>query len=206
MTLEELKALNIEDAAANKIFNNFTALNQQISTLTQQIADRDKSISELNKNVKNIDDLNETIKTLKEDIETKDKLYTDQLIKDRKLFAIKESLLSDSKYRPHDVDLVISQFDMESIPYDKKENKPDISYIDTKKNELIEKKSFLFNSVSDTGKNNQQQPFKVVSPKLEYGKTVPNKQTGVNEAVMNFAKKMAEDNLKARGIKKDKQN
>lgn len=205
MTLEQLKELGLDDSTANKIFNEYEALNTQLNTLTQQIADRDKSISELNKNVKNIEDLNKTISDLQNNLSTKDNEYKQQLIKDRKIFAIKEALLSDEQYRPHDIDLTISQFDIDSIPYDDKNNKPDITYINSKKKELIENKAFLFNQIQQSG-NVKQQPFTVVSPKLEYGQTITPQNNKSSQAAIDFAKKMAEDNLRARGIKIDKEN
>lgn len=205
MTLEQLKALGLDDATADKIFNGFESINNQINTLTQQIADRDKSLSELNKNVKNIEDLNKKISDLQADLSNKDKTYSEQLVKDRKIFAIKEALLSDEQYRPHDIDLTISQFDIDSIPYDDKNNKPDITYINSKKKELIENKAFLFNQTQQLG-NVKQQLFTVVSPKLEYGQTITPQNNKSSQAAIDFAKKMAEDNLRARGIKIDKEN
>lgn len=205
MTLEQLKALGLDDATADKIFNSFESINNQINTLTQQIADRDKSLSELNKNVKNIEDLNKKISDLQADLSNKDKTYSEQLVKDRKIFAIKEALLSDEQYRPYDIDLTISQFDIDSIPYDDKNNKPDITYINSKKKELIENKAFLFNQTQQSG-NVKQQPFTVVSPKLEYGQTITPQNNKSSQAAIDFAKKMAEDNLRARGIKIDKEN
>lgn len=205
MTLEQLKALGLDDATADIIFNSFKSINNQINTLTQQIADRDKSLSELNKNVKNIEDLNKKISDLQADLSNKDKTYSEQLIKDRKLFAVKEALLSDEQYRPHDIDLTISQFDIDSIPYDDKNNKPDITYINSKKKELIENKAFLFNQIQQSG-NVKQQPFTVVSPKLEYGQTITPQNNKSSQAAIDFAKKMAEDNLRARGIRIDKEN
>lgn len=205
MTLEQLKELGLDDSTANKIFNEYEALNTQLNTLTQQIADRDKSISELNKNVKNIEDLNKTISDLQNNLSTKDNEYKQQLIKDRKIFAIKEALLSDEQYRPHDIDLTISQFDIDSIPYDDKNNKPDITYINSKKKELIENKAFLFNQIQQSGNVNQK-PFTVVSPKLEYGQTITPQNNKSSQAAIDFAKKMAEDNLRARGIRIDKEN
>ena len=205
MTLEQLKELGLDDSTANKIFNEYEALNTQLNTLTQQITDRDKSISELNKNVKNIEDLNKTISDLQNNLSTKDNEYKQQLIKDRKLFAVKEALLSDEQYRPYDVDLTISQFDIDSIPYDDRNSKPDTNYINSKKKELIENKTFLFNQVNSSGIV-KQQPFTIVSPKLDYGKTITPQNNKSNQTAVEFAKKMAEENLKARGIKIDKEN
>ena len=130
--------------------HRFNEVNSELKTARISVADRDKQIEDLKKFEGTAAELQDKVKKLEEANKVADEKYKQELAAERKRNAVKLSLLDDAEGKPHDVEMVMSLFDLDAIEVDESGK---ITKGFKEQHETIRKdKAFLFASKTDSGK------------------------------------------------------
>lgn len=133
--------------------HRFDEVNGQLKTAKEQVTERDGQIAGLKKFEGDSATLSEKIKALEEANTLKDKEYNTKLAVERKRNAVKLALLEDETGKPHDADMVMGLFNLDTVVIDEATGKITSGY--KEQNDSIRKeKTFLFTAKEDpaTGK------------------------------------------------------
>lgn len=172
--------------------HRFDEVYNELKTAKEQLADRDKQITDLKKFEGDSKALSDKIKELEDLNKQKDTEYKSNLALERKKNALRLALLEDEKGKPHDADMVMSLFNLDNVVMDEATGKITSGY--KEQSETIRKeKTFLFEEKPDPTKNPGWKP-KGNDPKDGEGGAGPN----TSEA---YGKSLAAIKLGMMGIK-----
>jgi len=130
--------------------HRFNEVNNELKTTRASLADRDKQIEGLKKFEGTAAELQAKVKELEDANKAADAKYKQELAAERKRNAVKLSLLDDAEGKPHDVEMVMSLFDLDAIEVDESGK---ITKGFKEQCEAIRKdKAFLFASKTEPGK------------------------------------------------------
>ena len=130
--------------------HRFNEVNSELKTTRISLADRDKQIEDLKKFEGTAAELQDKVKKLEEANKVADEKHKQELAAERKRNAVKLSLLDDAEGKPHDVEMVMSLFDLDAIEVDESGK---ITKGFKEQHETIRKdKAFLFASKTDSSK------------------------------------------------------
>lgn len=158
MNKEELVALGLTEEQADKalklhkeaIDGNFVAkhrfdeVNGELKTVKEQVTERDTQIASLKKFQGDTQALSDKIKDLETQNQKKDSDYQATLASERKRNAIRLALLEDETAKPHDPEMVMGLFNLESIKVD--EAGKITEGFKEQRETLKKEKAFLFNT------------------------------------------------------------
>ena len=131
--------------------HRFNEVNTELKTTRTALADRDKQIEGLKKFEGTAAELQAKVKELEDANKAADAKYKQELAAERKRNAVKLSLLDDAEGKPHDVEMVMSLFDLDAIEVDESGK---ITKGFKEQCETIRKdKAFLFESKTESGKS-----------------------------------------------------
>lgn len=212
MTKEQLLAIGLTEEQATNILklhkevidgnyvpkHRFDEVNAELKTTKEQVAERDKQITELKKFEGDSKALQEKITELEAANAAKDKEYKANLALERKKNAIKLALLEDENGKPYDVDMVMGLFNLEQVVIDEATGK--ISSGFKEQNEAIRKeKAFLFSPKEDANKGGDGKPagWKPTGTPPADG----DKGGGGADPSVSFGKSLAQIKLGMMGIK-----
>lgn len=145
---EEFKKSLDGNYVTKEVFNE---KNNELKKAKEEIASRDTQIQELGKYSQDNEDLKNKLELIRRENEEAKANYEKELAKEKLIGRVRNEISNDKDYKAHDVDLVLSQLNMENIKF---ENETLIGFkeqFDNLKNE----KGFLFNKVeqnADKGK------------------------------------------------------
>ena len=166
MTKEQLLAAGLTEAQVEGVLklhresidgnfipkHRFDEVNTELTNVKTQVTERDTQIDELKKFEGDSTALKEKITQLEESNAQKDSEYKAAILKERKLNAVKLALLEDESGKPHDIEMVMSLFNLEKVTVDEATGKLSAGF--KEQNEVIRKeKTFLF-----TQKEEQKKP------------------------------------------------
>ena len=157
MTKEELVALGLSAEQADKVLTShkqaidgayipkhrFDEVNTQMQAYKDQVKERDTQIKDLKKFEGTAQELQTKITELETQNTTANAEYQKALAAERKRNAIKMELLQDAEGRPHDADMVLGLFNLDTIAYDETNGKITSGFKEQKEN-LKKEKAFLF--------------------------------------------------------------
>lgn len=181
--------------------HRFDEVNTELKTANTTIIARDAQISNLKKFEGDNAELITKIEGLEADNKEKEASYREQLNLEKKKNAVRFALLEDARGKPHDVELTLSQLDLDQIEmnYD---TGVIVSGYDAQREKLGEQRGFQFIEVDANGLNNmQQQGFKVKGTPPADGDKNPN----VDNAA-DFGKSLAQTKLNMLGVMSTKEN
>ena len=143
--------LHKEEINSNYIpIHRFNEVNTELKTARASLADRDKQIEGLKKFEGTTAELQAKVKELEDANKAADAKYKQELAAERKRNAVKLSLLDDAEGKPHDVEMVMSLFNLDAIEVDESGK---ITKGFKEQCEAIRKdKAFLFVSKTEPGK------------------------------------------------------
>lgn len=143
--------LHKEEIDSNYIpIHRFNEVNTELKTTRASLADRDKQIEGLKKFEGTAAELQIKVKELEDANKTADAKYKQELAAEQKRNAVKLGLLDDAEGKPHDVEMVMSLFNLDTIEVDESGK---ITKGFKEQCETIRKdKAFLFASKTDSGK------------------------------------------------------
>lgn len=143
--------LHKEEIDSNYVpIHRFNEVNTELKTARASLADRDKQIEGLKKFEGTAAELQAKVKELEDANKAADEKYKQELAAERKRNAVKLSLLDDAEGKPHDVEMVMSLFDLDAIEVDESGK---ITKGFKEQYETIRKdKAFLFESKTEPGK------------------------------------------------------
>ena len=143
--------LHKEEIDSNYVpIHRFNEVNTELKTTKTSLTDRDKQIEGLNKFEGTAAELQTKVKELEDANKAADAKYKQELAAEQKRNAVKLSLLDDAEGKPHDVEMVMSLFNLDTIEVDESGK---ITKGFKEQAEAIHKdKAFLFASKTDPGK------------------------------------------------------
>jgi hypothetical protein len=164
MTKEQLLAAGFTEEQATNILklhkeaidgnyvpiHRFNEVNTELKTARTSLAERDKQIEGLKKFEGTAAELQAKIKELEDANKAADEKYKQELAAERKRNAVKLSLLDDAEGKPHDVEMVMSLFDLDTIEVD--ESGKIIKGFKEQCEAIRKDKAFLFESKTESGK------------------------------------------------------
>jgi hypothetical protein len=172
--------------------HRFDEVNTELKTVKEQLADRDKQITDLKKFEGDSKALADKIKELEDANQQKDSEYKSNLALERKKNAIRIALLEDEHGKPHDADMVMGLFNLDNVVMDEATGKISSGYKEQSET-LRKEKTFLFEEKPDPTKNPGWKP-KGTDPKDGEGGKGPD----TSEA---YGKSLAAVKLGMMGIK-----
>ena len=143
--------LHKEEIDSNYVpIHRFNEVNTELKTTKTSLTDRDKQIEGLKKFEGTATELQTKVKELEDANKAADAKYKQELAAEQKRNAVKLSLLDDAEGKPHDVEMVMSLFNLDTIEVDESGK---ITKGFKEQAEAIHKdKAFLFASKTDPGK------------------------------------------------------
>lgn len=163
----------------------FNSTNEELKKAKSDIVQRDTQIKELNDFAKDNDALKQKIASITEQNDTAMKKYEAELAMERLKSKIRSEIMSNKEHKAHDLDLVLSQLDIDNIKF---ENNKLVGFKE-QYDKLTAEKSFLFQS-------NEEHPEKVYKGFTPFDGNKPN--SGAKEIL---GKRLAIQALKEKGIK-----
>lgn len=131
--------------------HRFNEVNTELKKTRVALADRDKQIEGLKKFEGTAAELQAKVKELEDANKAADAKYKQELAAERKRNAVKLSLLEDAEGKPHDVEMVMSLFDLDAIEVD--ESGKIIKGFKEQSEAIRKDKAFLFESKTESGKS-----------------------------------------------------
>lgn len=164
MTKEQLLAAGFTEEQATNILklhkeaidgqyvakHRFDEVNGELKAVKEQVAERDKQITDLKKFEGDTKALQEKITALEADNAAKDKEYQSKLNQERKMNAVKLALLEDESGKPHDADMVMGLFNLEQVTIDETTGKITGGFKEQYEN-IRKEKAFLFETKEEPG-------------------------------------------------------
>ena len=214
MTKEQLLALGLTEEQATNILkvhreaidgqyvakHRFDEVNGELKTSKEQLAERDKQITELKKFEGDNKSLQEKIESLETENKQKDEQHEATFALERKKNAIKLALLSDENGKPHDTDMVMGLFNIEQIAIDEQTGKITSGF--KEQHETIRKeKAFLFGEAQKPQEG--QEPPQGTPGWKPSGQTPPDGDKGGEgtDPSISYGKSLAQIKLGMMGIK-----
>lgn len=174
--------------------HRFDEINTELKNSKDQLKERDKQIEGLKKFEGDASELKKKVEELEETNKQTATDYANKLAQERKQNAVKLALLGDEAGKPHDVDMVMSLFNLEQITID--ESGKIVSGF-KEQNETIRKdKSFLFDVKQQQDQNQNKPGWKPTGNLPGDGDTNPPK----SDEVVNFGKSLAKTKLGMMGV------
>lgn len=212
MTKEQLLAAGFTEEQATNILklhkeaidgqyvakHRFDEVNGELKTAKEQVAERDKQITDLKKFEGDTKALQEKITALEADNAAKDKEYQSKLNQERKMNAVKLALLEDESGKPHDADMVMGLFNLEQVTIDETTGKITGGFKEQHEN-IRKEKAFLFETKEDANKGGDGKPagWKPAGTPPADG----DKGGGGADPSVSFGKSLAQIKLGMMGIK-----
>lgn len=205
MNEEKLKEIGLNDDQVKKVLAEFkteldgkyvtkevfNAKNEELKTQKEEVSKRDEQIKNLEKFTKDNEELKTQIETIKTENANAKAEYEKALAQERLSNTIRNSILEDKEFKPHDIEMVISQLKLDNIKLE--DNK--LVGFKEQFDSLKKEKGFLFTKVETTNDSNNK--FKGFTP--FDGKD--SNDTNSNDTTISFAKSLAAKTLAAKGIK-----